>query len=122
MLNPILYGIATAFVKASILALYVNIFPQKGFVRWVYAIATLNFLGAVVIVLVTCLQCRPIEALWGAATGTCIDFSIFSLFNTSYNFVLDVAILASPLPLVRKLNLSRRKRVVLAIYFGLGGG
>jgi hypothetical protein len=123
ILNPILYGVATAFVKWSILALYIAIFPQKNFQYWVYFLCLINCLNAVAIVLVSCLQCRPLEALWNqAAVGTCIDFSIFSLFNTSFNLVLDVAILISPIKLVINLNLSQRKKILLALNFGLGGG
>ncbi|KAL4816045.1 hypothetical protein BDW67DRAFT_175825 [Aspergillus spinulosporus] len=123
ILNPILYGVATAFVKWSILALYVTIFPQKNFQYWVYFLCVINCLNAIAIVLVSCLQCRPLEALWNqAAGGTCIDFSIFSLFNTSFNLVLDVAILLSPIKLVMNLNLSQRKKILLALNFGLGGG
>lgn len=123
-LNPILYGVATAFVKGSILALYISIFPQKNFQYWVSFVCLVNSLNAVAIVLVSCLQCRPLEALWNpaaAAGGKCIGFSNFSLFNTSFNFVLDVVILLSPLRLVMKLKLSTRKKVLLALNFALGG-
>ena len=127
ILNPILYGIATMFVKWSILALYITIFPQKGFRWWVYFLTAINVLNAIAIVLVSCLQCRPLAALWDpvaamAPGATCIDFSNFSIFNTSYNFALDVVILVSPLPLVMKLKLSRRKKVLLALNIALGGG
>ncbi|KAL2869888.1 uncharacterized protein BJX67DRAFT_370670 [Aspergillus lucknowensis] len=123
ILNPILYGVATTLVKWSILALYIAIFPQKNFQYWIYFLCVINCLNAVSIVLVSCLQCHPLDALWNPAVGgTCIDFSIFSLFNTSFNLVLDVVILLSPLKLVMNLNLSRRKKVLLAFNFGLGGG
>ncbi|KAH8426472.1 uncharacterized protein LDX57_004209 [Aspergillus melleus] len=123
ILNPILYGMATAFVKWSILALYLTIFPQKLFQYWVQFLVLINTLNAIAIVLVSCLQCRPLQALWNPAVGgTCIDFSNFSLFNTSFNFVLDLVILLSPLRLVTKLNLSRRKKILLSLNFALGGG
>lgn len=123
ILNPILYGMAATFVKLSILALYISIFPQRGFRYWVYVLGIINVLNAVSIVLVACLQCRPLEALWSPIPGaTCINFSYFSMFNTSFNLVMDVVILLSPIPLVMKLNLNKRKRVLLAINFALGGG
>lgn len=84
--------------------------------------SAVNLLNAVGIVLVSCLQCRPLEFLWNPAVGgTCINFSHFSVFNSSFNFVLDMVILLTPLPLVRKLNLSTRKRVLLSVNFALGG-
>ncbi|TDZ10312.1 Satratoxin biosynthesis SC1 cluster protein 4 [Colletotrichum sidae] len=120
--NPILYGVATALVKSSILALYAAIFPQRGFHYWVYLVSAVNLLNAVAIVLVSCLQCRPLEALWDlSVTGVCINFSYFSVFNSSFNFLLDVVILLTPLPLVRQLNSSRRKKILLTINFALGG-
>ncbi|KAJ5109164.1 hypothetical protein N7456_005839 [Penicillium angulare] len=122
ILNPIFYGMATALVKWSILALYVSIFPQKIFRLWSHFVAVVNILNALAIVLVGCLQCRPLEALWDSSiSGTCIDFGNFSLFNTCFNLVLDLVILVSPLGLVMKLNMSRRKRVLLGLNFALGG-
>ncbi|KAL1954763.1 hypothetical protein VTO42DRAFT_763 [Malbranchea cinnamomea] len=123
ILNPILYDVATAFVKCSILALYIAIFPQQIFCYWVCFLFVVNALNAVAIVLVSCLQCRPLEALWNPeAGGTCIDFSNFGLFNTSFKFVMDLTIFVSPLRLVMKLNLSNRKKFLLAVTFALGGG
>lgn len=88
-----------------------------------YFIGVINLLGALVIVLVSCLQCRPLERLWNPLVeGVCIDFSDFSLFNTGFNFSLDVIILLSPLPLVSELKLSSRKKVWLSVNFALGGG
>lgn len=85
-------------------------------------VSAVNLLNAVGIVLVSCLQCRPLEALWNPnVRGICINFSYFSVFNSSFNFVLDMAILLSPLPLVAKLNSSRRKKILLSINFALGG-
>ena len=87
ILNVILYGIATAFVKGIILALYHPIFPLTGFRIYVWVLGNINVLGAIVIVLVTVLQCQPLEKLWDPMMqgGHCIDFSNFSLFNVVYN-------------------------------------
>ncbi|KAF9869770.1 integral membrane protein [Colletotrichum karsti] len=120
--NPILYGVATALVKWSILALYIAIFPQRKFQYWVHFVTAVNLLNAVAIVLVSCLQCRPLESLWNPLVpGTCINFSYFSVFNSTFNFALDMVILLTPLPLVRQLNSSKRKKVLLSINFALGG-
>lgn len=114
---------AATFVKLSILALYIAIFPQRGFRYWIYILGIINILNAISIVLVSCLQCRPLRALWSPVPNAeCIDFSNFSLFNTSFNLVIDIVILLSPIPLVLKLNLNRRKKSLLAINFALGGG
>lgn len=122
ILNPILYGIASALVKWSILALYLVIFPPKFFRYWCYGIGAINTGNAIAIVLVSCLQCRPLELLWNPMIkGTCINFSYFSVFNSTFNFALDMVILLSPIPLVSKLNLSKRKKVLLCINFALGG-
>lgn len=114
---------ASAFVKWSILALYLDIFPQRAFQYWIHFLVAINILNAIAIVLVSCLQCRPIEALWDPAVGgTCIDFSDFSMFNTSFNLVLDVVILASPLRLVMNLEFATRKKILVSLTFALGGG
>lgn len=113
---------ATALVKWSILALYLAIFPQRKFQIWVHCVSAVNLLNAVAIVLVSCLQCRPLESLWNPEIpGVCINFSYFSVFNSTFNFVIDIVILLTPLPLVRRLNSSTRKKVLLSINFALGG-
>lgn len=123
ILNVITYGIAASFVKWSILALYIAIFPQQKFRYWVWFLAIINLGSLIAIVLVTCLQCIPLDALWDPTVkGTCINFSYFSIFNTSFSFSLDLVILISPLPLVWKLKLSTRKRMLLGINFAFGGG
>jgi hypothetical protein len=124
ILSIILYGIATAFVKGSILALYHVIFPLTGFRIYVWVLGIINVLGTIAIILVTMLQCQPLETLWNPTIqgGHCIDFSNFSLFNVAYNFVLDILILLAPMPLVKNLNLSRRKKILLGLNFALGGG
>ena len=105
------------------MALYLAIFPQQRFHHWVYFLTFVNWGNLVAIVLVCCLQCRPLPALWDATiSGVCIDFSYFSVFNSAFNFVLDAMILLSPLPLIMRLNLSTNKRVLLAANFTLGGG
>ncbi|KAK1447930.1 hypothetical protein CMEL01_09769 [Colletotrichum melonis] len=120
--NPILYGVSSVLVKWSILALYLAIFPQRKFHYWVHFVSTVNLLNGLAIVLVSCLQCRPLEALWNTSVvGTCINFSYFSIFNSVFNFLLDVVILLTPLPLVKQLNSSTRKKILLSINFALGG-
>ncbi|KAK1704665.1 uncharacterized protein BDZ83DRAFT_594860 [Colletotrichum acutatum] len=120
--NPILYGVSSVLVKWSILALYLAIFPQRKFHYWVHFVSTVNLLNGLAIILVSCLQCRPLEALWNTSVvGTCINFSYFSIFNSVFNFLLDVVILLTPLPLVKQLNSSTRKKILLSINFALGG-
>ena len=114
---------STGFVKGSILALYYTIFPQRSFRIYVWVLATINILGTLVIIPVATVQCVPVEALWRKdIEGQCIVFSAFSIFNTIYNFVLDILILTAPLSLVTKLNLTRRKKILVALNFALGGG
>ena len=69
-------------------------------------------------------QCLPIEYNWNTTIegGHCIAIGKFALVTSILNVITDVTILVLPLPLVWKLNVTRRRRWGLIVLFALGGG
>lgn len=66
-------------------------------------------------------RCLPIQAIWDVRTpGRCLDLNIIGISGAVLNIVEHFIILLLPLPALWKLRLSRKKRVQLALVFGIG--
>ncbi|KAL4926604.1 putative integral membrane protein (Pth11) [Aspergillus undulatus] len=116
------YTLALLGFKISLLASYLRI---GGFVH------SYRMVILVAIVACTCNQliftivlscgCRPIARQWDPSIpGTCINTvaSYYGLAITS--LVFDVVIIALPLPILAKLQLKLRQKILLGVLFGLG--
>jgi hypothetical protein len=113
-------------IKLSIILLYIRVFStaQSLFRRCTYAALFFTVaLGATFIVVIIA-ACQPLQYFWtrydGRSEGTCIDlgtfFAAFSVFNVS----LDVFLLALPIPMVLKLHMSARKKLIVCALMLLG--
>lgn len=110
-----------SFIKFSIARFYWTIFPQRYF-RWAL-IAVAAFMAGWFISadLVSIFQCTPVERLWDKTKeGTCVNFGVFALVTAALNVFTDLVILALPVPLILKLKMSQRKKVLLILTFALG--
>ena len=73
--------------------------------------------------LVIVLQCFPLYGFWDKTIDAyCpVDDYKFFMGNSIPNIVTDVAILATPIPSVWKLKISRGQKISLSAIFVLGG-
>lgn len=121
------YAAAVWAIKISILLLYIRLFRLdnkffRGFVFFgIFATSALSF-SAIVSVLALC---QPMNYFWtqfdGKAIGTCpANFSALYLITASINVVLDIYLLALPIPQVVKLQMSPRKKVIVCASLFLG--
>ncbi|KAI8944588.1 hypothetical protein F4801DRAFT_599516 [Xylaria longipes] len=112
------------FVKFSILALSWRIFNKNSSIKLPVAIMS-GTVGAwgVSVLLLTVLQCVPTRGFWDKAIeAACNVDSQKFLFGISIpNILIDVALLALPIPYVIKLNVSKSQKRVLVSLFLLGG-
>jgi hypothetical protein len=116
------YGAAVTFVKFSVLLFYNRIFPQNNFKRWLIALGVLSFLWWVAILLVTVLECSPIQKIWDPLVpGKCIPYLDLFIALQVLNIILDTAILALPIKAVSKLQMSVANKWSVGGTFALGG-
>lgn len=119
------YGAIVGVTKTSVLWLYRRVFSP---VRWsifdlliVFLIVLMvGFYGSITIVKI--FQCNPREKIWNSSVpGHCIEINWILNISGGFNAVTDFMILFLPIYAVRKLQMSRLKRVfvVLAFTFGL---
>ncbi|KAI0860558.1 hypothetical protein F4860DRAFT_478841 [Xylaria cubensis] len=117
------YPLVLTFLKLSVLSLYRQLFKSKvWFYRITWAVSFAVAFQNAVVILVFNLQCIPISAGWDPTIkGTCINVGLFALFFDLSNIVFDFVILAMPVPLVLKLQVSRQKKRMLIATFATGG-
>ncbi|OOO07976.1 hypothetical protein OAory_01044760 [Aspergillus oryzae] len=120
--NEISYTLLIPSIKISILLLYRRIFSVRNF-----RIASLITGGLVVswclaVFITVLLQCRPIALNWNKTLeGTCIDPKQFFFGNAISNLLIDVVILALPIPMVLQLQLRLSQKLTILGIFLLGG-
>ncbi|KAH9908176.1 hypothetical protein F4778DRAFT_720642 [Xylariomycetidae sp. FL2044] len=112
------------FVKLAILALYWRIFSKNSSIKLPIAILTVAVLmWGIAVFLLVLLQCIPTRYLWDKTIeGSCNVDSLKFLFAISVpNILIDIALLALPIPYVIKLNVSKSQKKAILSIFLLGG-
>lgn len=118
----ILYTMSLLAIKISILQLYRSIFPGRGFTITTSVVGAGVIAWGVAVILVSIFQCNPIRGAWDLTIpATCIPLPRFYLSNAVPNIVMDVIILALPIPNVWNLQMSIRQKFVVSSLFLLGG-
>lgn len=120
---PIFWGLAIYFVKMSILALYLRLFPNKKLRMAVFACMGFLTLSVLILTPMVIWQCNPIYASWhlGAREDAyCLSLSGVAYANAAINIVTELMIFAIPLPILRKLQIRPVRAIALYVLFGAG--
>lgn len=118
----ILWAIAVATIRSSIIFLYIRIFPSRSFCLACCAILTLNGAFSIGVVVGNCLECRPLRCLWSYYSIKCSCFKglVFEVFQAGFNLTLDITVVFLPTPMLWGLQMPVRKKALLSGMFGLG--
>ncbi|KAJ5555276.1 hypothetical protein N7461_003746 [Penicillium sp. DV-2018c] len=109
--------------RTSLLLLYHRIFGiVKGF-RWALGVSGFLVIGYfIACVTVSIAGCSPVAKFWHTSLpGHCIDEVAFFRWNGVANMFLDFLVLLLPLPMVWRVNTTRRQKWILTGIFLLGG-
>lgn len=111
-----------SLAKWSICALYYRIFSiNRSNGRWIWAIALAQGLVNVALFVVQPLQCRPLHKFWEFwADGDCMPFANILVGLEPPNSVIDFALVALAMSMVKPLHLKRSAKWRLRALFGLG--
>ena len=121
MLVDIFYCACMACIKTSILYLYRRIFPQQWFRNALIATGSFNLLWFIAAFFVTAFKCFPMSLLWDFETpGYCINYGDGVLAFGIITVATDFLILALPIPLVWRIQISRKKKLLITFNFMLG--
>ncbi|KAF9697007.1 hypothetical protein EKO04_004570 [Ascochyta lentis] len=120
-----MYMLAEALCQMSILAFYLRIMvePRLRTIVWILLGVVICFGIANVFSMV--FQCTPIPFFWdgwrGEMKGFCgVDVRLFGFARGAIEIFLDLAILTLPLPMLAKLNMSRKKKLQIMSMFCVG--
>ncbi len=120
----ILFTCTITGVKVSILSLYCTIFPTKSFRHASLIIGILCLIWAIVCLLVSILQCRPVQAAWDLSLDAdihCLTYGRYILGYELSNMFLDVTIISLPVLMIRRLQLPLGRKILVSGIFVLGG-
>ncbi|KAF2870140.1 hypothetical protein BDV95DRAFT_575153 [Massariosphaeria phaeospora] len=118
----ITWTLATSLLKLAALRLYLSLFPGATFKRvvWVVTVATILYAGVLIPVYI--FSCKPISAGWtpSMVESHCFPSRYHALACVTIGMVLDIVIVAVPLPIVWNIHMPTRKKVAVSAMFSLG--
>lgn len=113
---------AIVALKISVLLLYHRIFPGKVIRNTLLGMAAFILSWGLVGFFTSLFNCYPISSSWDTTKpGHCIDYGLATLIFGILNIIIDIVMLAYPLPLVWRLNMTKRRKVYLSLAFISGG-
>ncbi|KAK4501881.1 hypothetical protein PRZ48_007690 [Zasmidium cellare] len=120
-----LYLSALPAIKISMCLTYLRIFDSQRFRYIVYFVIGLNLCYGIAFVLVSVFQCWPISFAWthwhGETVGRCNNINAQGWASAAFNVILDIIVLALPMPMLWKMQLNKRKKFLVMLMFGVGG-
>ena len=121
-ISSCLYLIALLGYKFAILLLYLRIFNvNKTFKYFTWATMFLVFGYLFSNFLTLIFGCTPVDKYWNPAfTGHCIETIQADYAYGSLNFITDLIMFILPLPMIWRLQLSRRQKLGISIIL-MGG-
>lgn len=116
------YKVVVCLNKVSVVLLYKRIFVGTRFqvTCWVVMAVVVGWsIGAI---FATIFQCVPVEGSWDKSIKAyCIDKGAFWIAYAVANILTDVMVLSLPIPVVLRLQLKLRDRLMVCGVFLLGG-
>lgn len=121
LVSEFTYLVSTACIKLSMLCLYHRIYTTPTFRRWCHVLIALNVGYIVSFIPLFLTNCIPLSQYWDPKpTGWCRDTLISDNATVAVNLVLDVLVLALPLPVLWRLQMSVRDKLTVTSMFSLG--
>ena len=122
--GQIVYGLAAAVIKSTILLLYLRVFSPRRWtafdnaIRGFVLIVCLFYLG---LTFAKIFQCVPREKIWIPSTpGTCVNLAALLDASGLFNILSDTAILLVPIKGLWTLQVSFRKKIGIYAVFTVG--
>lgn len=121
LVGQLLWITAVTFIRASVIFLYIRIFCTEACRIACYGMLAINLAYFSATVLACCLICRPFAYTWDQSIhGTCGDQKSLDLFIGVFNFLMDIATVALPLPVLWGLQMPTGRKVALSGMFSMG--
>ncbi|KAL5340231.1 hypothetical protein BJX70DRAFT_387454 [Aspergillus crustosus] len=119
-----LYCLCVGVIKCSMLLLYLRLFPNKALRLTIYMTLGVTIAWTTASLFSQLFSCSPISHYWtrwdGEHEGRCTSHNALLLAHAVINIVLDVAVMAIPMPVLIKLQMSLEKRIGMCMMFAVG--
>ncbi|KAL8715376.1 MAG: hypothetical protein Q9220_000709 [cf. Caloplaca sp. 1 TL-2023] len=114
---------SNTLVKLSIMHLYIQIFRIRTFRRVVYGVMALTISYWLSTVIRSFFLCTPLAYTWDRLhyTGSCVHLPAAYLSVSIINLILDVIVIALPMPMLWRLQMPTSKKAAITAIFGVGG-
>ncbi|ERF69692.1 hypothetical protein EPUS_03684 [Endocarpon pusillum Z07020] len=123
-ISSILYFAIVTSIKVSILLMYRRIFS----IDYSFHLQSLLLLAVIfafwlAVTTATLLNCRPLKYSWIGMSWEeyCFNYNIFWMVTGAVEVIIDTAILALPVRMVLRLQLSQKRKISIMLIFLLGG-
>ena len=109
-------------IRASIILLYMHIFPTRPFRIVCYVVLAFNIAFLTATILATCLICTPISYNWNYTIrgGSCGNAKAYAIYTASLNLVLDFVVVILPMYILWGLQMATRRKVAVSGMFSMG--
>ncbi|KAI1455088.1 hypothetical protein F4805DRAFT_289187 [Annulohypoxylon moriforme] len=114
LLIAITYLWSSTFTKFSMLVLYLRIDPFRMFRICVYTVGLLILAYTTVLSILLVGPCDPLSV----GSGRCLNN--INIAQAVLNIMSEVAIIILPIPVIHRLNMPTRQKVVVGLIMGLG--
>ncbi|OTA94593.1 hypothetical protein M434DRAFT_29741 [Hypoxylon sp. CO27-5] len=116
----IIYLLALASVKMSVLSFYQRTFSTESMQRAIWATMGVVFIWAFSHTLAFIFVCRPTQAWWDTSAGTCGNLIPIYASIVVVNIITDLIVMALPMYTIWHLQMRKTEKLALTIAFGLG--
>ncbi|KAK2744920.1 hypothetical protein FQN55_006482 [Onygenales sp. PD_40] len=66
-------------------------------------------------------MCTPVSVVWSSTFPvSCIDLSSFNYFNAAFHILTDIMLALLPIPILKHLQITRRRKIGLIVCFSVG--
>ncbi|KAI1116730.1 hypothetical protein F5Y14DRAFT_53802 [Nemania sp. NC0429] len=122
-IGTILYGAGSTSVRLSVVIFYFRIFPTTTIRRGGYVLVGICAAWFIAIEALMLATCTPIAFMWDPAIagGHCVKTPAGAIVLGALNVIIDAFTVALPVHEVFKLNLSRKKKLIISGVFLIGG-
>ncbi|KAF9885075.1 hypothetical protein FE257_000806 [Aspergillus nanangensis] len=129
IVSGVIFVVAMGTVKTSVLVFYFRTLPVRAFRRAVLLLLFIIAGYTISCTIVLIFSCHPFRRAWDPTVqeGGCINRFAVYYFQAAMNIATDVATILLPVPLIWKLHIARREKVIIFMLiavslFGTGVG
>ena len=115
------YDITPLLIKISLLLLYKRIFANHRFHTAVNIVGVFSVSWCAAFFTKSIWNCVPIKGFWDPHVhARCINFTASTIAYAVINIFTNILVLALPVPIIWRLQLSTSRKMILTLIFMLG--